>query len=62
MQQIRINWRPATTPEALRMVAGGSVDMGCGTTSITLSRQEQVDFSNEIYVNTGDVLVLADSD
>jgi ABC-type amino acid transport substrate-binding protein len=57
MPQIRINWRPASTPEALRMVAEGSVDMGCGTTSITLSRQEQVDFSNEIFVAAGGVLV-----
>ena len=57
MQQIRINWRTATTPEALRLVADGSVDMNCGTTSITLSRQEQVDFSNEIFVAAGGVLV-----
>jgi ABC-type amino acid transport substrate-binding protein len=61
MQQIRINWRIATTPEALRLVADGSADMNCGTTSITLSRQEQVDFSNEIYVATGSVLVKASS-
>lgn len=61
MPQIRINWRPATTPETLRMVAEGNVDMGCGTTSITLSRQEQVDFSNEIFVATGGVLVRSGS-
>ena len=61
MQQIRINWRPATTPEALQQVADGSVDMGCGTTSITLSRQQQVDFSNEIFVATGGVLVTSRS-
>jgi glutamate/aspartate transport system substrate-binding protein len=57
MQQIRINWRTASTPDALQLVADGSVDMGCGTTSITLSRQEKVDFSNEIYVATGGLLV-----
>ena len=61
MPQIRINWRTATTPEALGLVADGSVDMNCGTTSITLSRQEQVDFSNEIFVATGGVLVISKS-
>lgn len=61
MQQIRVNWRTATTPEALGLVADGSVDMNCGTTSITLSRQEQVDFSNEIFVATGGVLVSSKS-
>jgi ABC-type amino acid transport substrate-binding protein len=61
-EEIRIRWRSASTAEALRLVADGVVDMDCGITSITLSRQLRVDFSNEIYVNTGDVLVLADSD
>ena len=61
MQNIRINWRAATTPDALRLVADGSVDMNCGTTSITLSRQEQVDFSNEIFVAAGGVLVTSKS-
>ena len=61
MQQIRINWRAATTPESLQRVADGSVDMGCGTASITLSRQEQVDFSNEIFVAAGGVLVTSKS-
>lgn len=59
---IRIRWRSASTAEALRLVADGVVDMDCGITSITLSRQQRVDFSNEIYVNSGDVLVRAVSD
>jgi len=62
LEDIRIRWRTASTPEALRLVADGVVDMDCGITSITLSRQQRVDFSNEIYVNTGDVLVQAGSD
>jgi ABC-type amino acid transport substrate-binding protein len=62
LEDIRIRWRSASTAEALRLVADGVVDMDCGITSITLSRQQRVDFSNEIYVNTGDLLVLAGSD
>lgn len=61
LDNISIKWRTASTPEALRLVADGVVDMDCGITSITLSRQQRVDFSNEIYVATGDVLVHADS-
>jgi ABC-type amino acid transport substrate-binding protein len=62
LDNIEIRWRSAGTPEALRLVADGVVDMDCGITSITLSRQQRVDFSNEIYVNSGDVLVKAVSD
>jgi len=61
LEKIDIRWRSAGTPEALRLVADGVVDMDCGISSITLSRQQRVDFSNEIYVNSGDVLVRADS-
>jgi len=61
LDNIEIRWRSAGTAEALRLVADGVVDMDCGITSITLSRQQRVDFSNEIYVNSGDVLVEADS-
>lgn len=62
IDDIDIRWRSANTSEALRLVADGVVDMDCGITSITLSRQQRVDFSNEIYVNSGDVLVKAASE
>lgn len=61
IDNIKIKWRSAGTPEALRLVADGVVDMDCGITTITLSRQERVDFSNEIFVAAGGVLVLNDS-
>lgn len=61
LESIKIKWRGASTPEGLRLVADGVVDMDCGITSITLKRQERVDFSNEIFVAAGGVLVLEDS-
>lgn len=61
IESIKINWREASTPEGLRLVADGVVDMDCGVTSITLERQERVDFSNEIFVAAGGVLVLENS-
>jgi ABC-type amino acid transport substrate-binding protein len=59
---IKINWKTGNTPERLEMVAKGEVDMDCGTTTITLSRQENVDFSNEIFVESAGILVLAASE
>lgn len=59
---IEVKWKAANTPERLRMVEKGEADLECGTTSITLDRQEKVDFSNEIFIESGGVLVLADSD
>jgi len=61
MDKISIRWRSASTLEGLRLVADGVVDMDCGITTVTLSRQEHVDFSNEIFVAAGGVLVLSES-
>ena len=61
LDSINIKWRSASTLEGLRMVADGVVDMDCGITTINLSRQERVDFSNEIFVAAGGVLVLDES-
>jgi ABC-type amino acid transport substrate-binding protein len=58
LSTLKVNWRAANTPERLRMVEKGEADMECGTSSITLSRQEKVDFSNEIFVESGGVLVM----
>ena len=42
-------------------VSGGTVDLECGTTTVTLGRQEQVDFSSLIFVDAGGVILRADS-
>jgi ABC-type amino acid transport substrate-binding protein len=61
LDTIKVQWKTANTPERLRMIEKGEADLECGTTSITLDRQETVDFSNEIFIETGGVLVIADS-
>jgi glutamate/aspartate transport system substrate-binding protein len=61
IDDIKIKWRSGNTPERLSMVEKGDADIDCGTTSITLARQEKVDFSNPVFVESGGVLVLADS-
>ena len=54
---IAVKWVPANVQTRLDLVRKGQVDMECGTTTITLSRAEQVDFSNMVWVDTTGVLV-----
>jgi glutamate/aspartate transport system substrate-binding protein len=61
IDDIKIEWRAGSTPERLSMVEKGDADIDCGTTSITLERQEKVDFSNPVFVESGGVLVLEES-
>ena len=61
IDNIKIEWRAGSTLERLGMVEKGDADIDCGTTSITLGRQEIVDFSNPVFVASGGVLVLEKS-
>jgi ABC-type amino acid transport substrate-binding protein len=54
---IAVKWVPATVQTRLDLVRKGQVDMECGTTTITLSRMDVVDFSNPVWVDTTGVLV-----
>jgi len=48
-----------TSDERLSAVVDGKIDIECGSTTITLSRQEQVDFTLPTFVTGGSVLSLA---
>jgi ABC-type amino acid transport substrate-binding protein len=58
---IAIKWVPVTAANRFDQVTSGAVDLECGNTTITLSRQERVDFSNMTFIDGGAVLVLAES-
>lgn len=58
---LRIKWVEGNTPARLAAIANGMADIDCGTTTATLDRQEQVDFSNLVFVESGGVLVRSDS-
>jgi ABC-type amino acid transport substrate-binding protein len=58
---LKVEWVPVTAETRLAAVAGGRVDVECGTTTMTLSRMEQVDFSVPIFADGGSVLVRANS-
>lgn len=47
--------------ERISAVVNGKVDIECGSTTITLARQEHVDFSLPTFVTGGSVLSLASS-
>ena len=51
---------PVTTENRLDMVASGKVDIECGTTTASLSRQERVDFSLMTFVDGGGLLTKKD--
>lgn len=57
---LKLNWVPVTTENRLEMVASGKVDIECGTTTATLSRQERVDFSLMTFVDGGGLLTKKD--
>jgi ABC-type amino acid transport substrate-binding protein len=51
----------AVTPETrIPSVVNGTIDLECGSTTSSLSRQEQVDFSHMIFVDGGSLLIKAD--
>jgi ABC-type amino acid transport substrate-binding protein len=57
---LKLNWVPVTTENRLDMVASGKVDIECGTSTATLSRQERVDFSLMTFVDGGGLLTKSD--
>src|SRR6266545_2458251 len=57
---LKLNWVPVTTENRLDMVASGKVDIECGTSTASLSRQERVDFSLMTFVDGGSLLTKAD--
>ena len=55
-------WVVVTPENRLGMVANGTVDLECGSTTNTLSRQEQVDFSYMTFVDGASLLVRGSGD
>jgi ABC-type amino acid transport substrate-binding protein len=59
--ELRVQWVPVTPDTRIDLVRQGRIDLECGTTTTTLARQEQVDFSNLTFVDGGGLLVRVDS-
>jgi ABC-type amino acid transport substrate-binding protein len=59
LPSLKIVWEPVDADDRLDAVASGRADAECGTTTISLSRMQKVDFSLPIFVDGGSVLVRA---
>jgi len=57
LPSLRIEWLPVDAATRIGAVATGKADAVCGTTTITLTRMQSVDFSVPIFVDGGGVLV-----
>jgi len=61
LANLQIKWVPVTPEDRITSVTNGSIDIECGSTTNTLGRQEQVDFTNMTFVDGGSMLVTAES-
>jgi glutamate/aspartate transport system substrate-binding protein len=57
LSDLQIKWIPVTPENRMALVANGTVDLECGSTTNTLSRQQQVDFSSLTFVDGGSLLI-----
>lgn len=60
-KDIKTTFVRVTSDDRLSAVVDGDIDIECGSTTITLTRQEQVDFSLPTFVTGGSILSMAAS-
>jgi len=60
LDQIRIEYVPVGTEDRFQAVQDGRIDIECGSTTVTLSRRELVDFSLFTFLDGAAVLLRAD--
>jgi glutamate/aspartate transport system substrate-binding protein len=62
LEEMKINFVPLNLPESrMKAVENGDVDIDCGTTTVTLSRRERVDFSLMTFITGGAILSRSDA-
>ena len=61
LKGLKVNWHPVTTATRFDAVAKGQADMEGGSSTVTLTRMKQVDFSSYIFVESTGLLVKAAS-
>jgi ABC-type amino acid transport substrate-binding protein len=58
LSRLNVRFVPVTAETRVEAVAKGTVDIECGSTTMSLSRQEQVDFTHMTFVDGGSLLVV----
>ena len=62
LEEMKVTYIPLILPEdRLSAVENGDVDIECGSTTVTLSRRERVDFSLMTFITGGAILSLSDA-
>ena len=59
LPKLDVRWVAVTPETRISSVVNGTIDLECGSTTNSLSRQEQVDFSHMTFVDGGSLLVKA---
>ncbi len=54
---LQTQWVKVTVEDRIRSVVDGTIDLECGSTTASLSRQEQVDFTLLTFIDGGSLLV-----
>jgi len=57
LAKLDVKWVPVTPENRIASVVNGTIDLECGSTTASLSRQEQVDFSNMTFIDGGSLLI-----
>jgi ABC-type amino acid transport substrate-binding protein len=57
LQGLKIEWVPVTVQTRFSAIADGKADMECGSSTMSLARMREVDFSNVIFVESTGLLV-----
>jgi ABC-type amino acid transport substrate-binding protein len=57
LPNLAVRWVPVTPDNRLDAVANGTVDIECGSTTASLSRQEKVDFTLLTFVDGASLLI-----
>jgi glutamate/aspartate transport system substrate-binding protein len=58
---LQVQWVPVTVESRIPALLNGTIDLECGSTTNTLARQEQVDFSVTTFLTGGSLLALAEA-
>jgi glutamate/aspartate transport system substrate-binding protein len=61
LPDVKLNWVTVTPAERIPKLVKGTIDLECGSTTITFGRMEQVAFSHMIFVDGGGLLATSSS-
>jgi ABC-type amino acid transport substrate-binding protein len=56
LSNLKTQWFPVTPENRIQLIVNGTIDLECGSTTVTLGRQALVDFSLLTFVDGGSLL------